>query len=569
MRYHSIRNVIRSVIAASLVTTGGATGMASPGLQSISLNHACFINDFEPPIHPNPCYPRWDCQLDSWLASVDDSLLECELIAERYEHRTKISQFLNHNLPKLTKNNLFREFEKGFGWIQTISISPRAWLEVSQRSILDLSALVGRHSQTEPASQTQANLFVFIFDYPETTQSDSREQRDENIVETLASEGAIVIAGSAHDEAIASIAEGTGTHLVAIQAAPFLSSVHESCFADCQIAPVMQSASSDTDSAYRDELAAETEPNIDGEASVANDVATLADEVVYGANDVASATPEVVPVADNLLSVAEDAAPVAEDVAPVADDLVSVADDLAPVLDDVAAVAADVASPADELPISEDTESSDRPPTLANVDCADPHGTGHCLIQTQDDLVNASEQLFRADDSRDRLDYWIEYPWNMRSWHFRTHPVPSGIPFIPSLSKKIIPDHESILGLRKSNIITEIPLDPNLEMTFRSGERISIEPEKQHRAWESMEQISEETLAIVKPWLTNTLSIARKNIDTHLTPWSTLLRFTTRQSTLITAQSLKSLGNFLLESANRIEAGDIQAAVAGRTIPNR
>ena len=108
-----------------------------------------------------------------------------------------------------------------------------------------------------------------------------------------------------------------------------------------------------------------------------------------------------------------------------------------------------------------------------------------------------------------------------------------------------------------------------MEMTFRSGERISIEPEKQHSSWESIEQIREETIAIVKPWLTNTLSIARKNIDVHLTPWSTLLGFTSRQSTLITAQSLKSLGNFLLESANRIEAGDIQAAVAGRTFPNR
>ncbi len=562
MRYHSIRNVIRSVIAASLVTTGGATGMASPGLQSISLNHACFINDFEPQINPNPCYPRWDCQLDSWLASVDDSLFECELIAERYEHRTKISQFLNHNLPKLTRNSLFREFEKGFGWIQTISISPRAWLEVSQQSILDLSALVGRYSQTEYASQTRANLFVFIFDYPESAQSDSQELSNEKLVETLAPEEAIVMAGSAHDEAIASIAEGTGTHLVALQAAPLLSSVHESCFADCQLVAVTRSAGSDDASAYRDEQTAEIEPNADGEASIANDPATLADEFVYGASDIDSETPEAAPVADNLLSVAEDAAP-------VVDDLALVAEDAAPVADDAASIAAEVASPAHDLTISQDVESSDRPPTLANVDCADPCGMGHCLIQTQDELVHTSEQLDRPEDSRNRMDYWIEYPWNMRSWHFRTHPVPSGIPFLPSLSKKMIPDHDSILGLRKSNIITEIPLDPDLEMTFRSGERISVEPEIQHNSWESIEQISEETMAIVKPWLTNTLSIVRKNIDVHLTPWSTLMGFTTRQSTLMTAQSLKSLGNFLLESANRLEAGDIQAAVAGRTVPNR
>jgi hypothetical protein len=506
MRSHSIRNVLRGLIAAGLLAIG-ADSYGHSAVRHYTLSHACFLNDFDSDSHIGA---QRNLSHDAFLAAFEpnamDSIVEiheCERMAAMHDARSHVNAFLSHRVPRIS-NELLLGFRTGFSWIGLLTRTQNAFVDQSNGTLLKLAETVGRSQPIEMESSVTAfqrcNIFVYTFE--------DESRSGENIVEKnepteLTNEIALAELNSDNRAAYNPLQTGMDPICTDWQSNE---SIHAKYFSIANACTIVE------DNMYLEEITASTSPTIEA------------------ANE---------SVEDNLVS--RDYRNVVSPVRPPVlegDSTPTVASQSNSDFGHCGLGHCEAGFSGKELDLLADV-----PNYLANVE----------RLRIDDPDWPIGSESFVHD--RNVIDSWTATDWNVKHWYWKSQSQPTQGMFLSSPNKRVYPDLALLTDRSISNRFGEIPLDPALYPSIASDNFASSE---------IVELPSSTTLYTPGPWFTDLVGATQSFAKSQWQLWIPTIDRSRKQTNRITASQLRNIGLFFLKSASLIEATGFEAEVAGR-----
>ncbi len=508
MRSISIRNVLRGLIAASLLAVGADVGFGHSVGRHYALSHACFLNDFDTdsPLGLSRNELR-DCLfLDPGAESLDsmDEMRDCERISAMHDLRSHVNEFLHHRAPRIT-NEILMGFRTGFSWIGIVSKAQNNVVNQWSDVVLQLAETVGRSQAKEivtTSSYASGNIFIYTFEEESNHTEHEAEINSDHLaaynplqtgMDPVGNEWQI---GRPKDSASGII---TYSHF-------------EGCFANA-LEHVATSQVTDDQSTVGESSIASTAPTSLGSHSIPNACAIVEDNSSFDeASDAFSAS--VAFSVDSTELETPNRPPMLEGDAGIGHCSVAMNDTDVDLLANV-------------------------PNYLANVDSLP-------IDSPQMDGASLSQEDLKLAYDRGIIDSWTSTDWNVRHWYFKSSSLSRGSLFYSSPHKRSLLDLTQFSEDQTPRILNDIPLDPALYP--------AINPESQ--------------LAVAQPtegfWFSNVIASTVEFTKSQWQAWQPALEQSKKQSSRITAMQLRNIGMFFLKSASRLDASGVEAEVAGR-----
>ena len=517
MRSHPIRNVLRGLIAAGLLAVGANVSYGHSAVRHYSLSHACFLNDFDSDSHLG--LHRNNGQ-ESLLSAIETEALdqineieECERFAALHDALSHVNAFLNHRVPRIS-NELLLGFRTGFSWVGLVAKKRNSIISQWNGTLLKLADIVGQAQSTElepTAVGIQANIFVYRF---EDESNAAASDADGIATNSLPNKPAVAELDPDNRTAYNSLQTGMDPICNEWQKCEPVEPKYSSIANSCSIVE---------DNSYLEEITVVQSPILDASEEVAKSE-EIAEGVFVAESDRNREEQSRPPIleGDSMPKVASNAST------------------------DYGHCGLGHCALENGEPILADKENdllSDVPNYLANVE----------RLPIDEPLMPRAESPLLYD--RNVIDSWTATDWNVKHWYFKSQSHTATGLFYSSPHKRIYNDLAMVSGSPILGILDHLPIDPAL---FPNESRI-LYPES-----DFVEFPSSTTVYTPGPWFTDLIASTTDFAKSQWKLWSPTMEQSRKQTNRITANQLRNIGMFFLNSASLFDTTGFDAEVAGR-----